>query len=81
MTRAYQNWGTRVGGEIPSGYVEPGEAPIGACEREVKEKPALGDVAWVARQRKARAVTRYGRHRTTVRLLCDHWSATWHPGR
>lgn len=31
----------KEGWEIPGGYVEPGETPIGACEREIKEELGL----------------------------------------
>ena len=38
MLRAYRNW------DFPKGGVEPGEQPLAAARREVREETAIGDL-------------------------------------
>ena len=40
LLRAYRNW------DFPKGIVEPGEAPIDAALREVREETALDDISF-----------------------------------
>jgi bis(5'-nucleosidyl)-tetraphosphatase len=40
LLRAYRNW------DFPKGVVEPGEAPIGAAVREVREETGIADLGF-----------------------------------